>query len=124
MYRIVVLVVAALFGCASVQDTHDQSLTVDAGYDEAWQAAVFALSETGFSVRSSDKDSGVLYAEAGRNIFTQNEPPQLNVLVAEGPGDGQTTITVRAVQAGQIYDWGAGKGNTRKFFDALETRLQ
>ena len=107
-----------------MQDTYSDSITVDADYDKAWQAAVFALSETGFSVKNSDKDSGMLYAEGGRNAFTQNEAPQLNVMVVEGPNEGQSTVTVRAVQAGQVFDWGAGKGNSKKFFTALEQYVQ
>jgi hypothetical protein len=120
--RYILLAVILLSGCASVQDTHDDSIIVNAGYDQAWRAAVQALSATGFSVKNSDKDSGILYAEGGRNLFTQNEAPQMNILVNEIE-PGRTRITARAVQAGQLYDWGAGKGNSKKFFDALRANL-
>lgn len=123
MRNIFLLIMFTLAGCASMQDTHQESVTLNATYDRAWQAAVFALSETGFSIENSDKDSGLLYAEGGRNAFTQNEAPQLNVMVSEGPGDGEVTIRLQAIQAGQLYDWGAGKGNSKKFFNALESNL-
>ena len=122
MRLIFLAVLFILSGCASVQDTHDESVTVAATYDAAWRASVAALSETGFTVRSSDKDSGILYAQGGRNAFTQNEAPQLNVIVNELE-PGQVRITARAVQAGQVFDWGAGKGNSKKFFDALRRNL-
>lgn len=116
-------ILLGLAGCASMQDVHQESITVNATYDQAWQAAVYALSETGFSIENSDKDSGLLYAEGGRNLFTQNEAPQLNVFVNEGPNNGQVTIRTKAIQAGQVYDWGAGEGNSKKFFDALESQI-
>lgn len=123
MRAILILITILLAGCASVQDTHEESITLNAGYDKAWQAAVVALSETGFSVRNSDKDSGLLYAEGGRNNFTQNEAPQMNILVTR-VDDDRTKVTARAVQAGQLYDWGAGKGNAGKFFDALKANVR
>jgi hypothetical protein len=46
----------------------------------------------------------------------------MNILVNEIE-PGRTRITARAVQAGQLYDWGAGKGNSKKFFDALRANL-
>jgi len=118
MRAILILITILLAGCASVQDTHEESITLNLGYDQAWQAAVAALSATGFSVRNSDKDSGLLYAEGGRNTFTQNEAPQMNVLVMR-VDDKTTRVTARAVQAGQLYDWGSGKGNVGKFMTAL-----
>lgn len=118
------LVTLFLAGCASVQDTHQESISFDRGFEETWQAAMIAVSNIGFTVRNTDKDSGIIYAQGGRNLFTQNEPPQMNIIVRRNDGDNQTTVTANAVQAGQMFDWGAGKGNTEDFLNEIRGLLQ
>ena len=124
MLRVIYALVfaAAISGCASVQDTHQENLTLNAGYDETWQAALAAISNVGFTVRNSDKDSGIIYAQGGRNLFTQNEPPQMNIII-RSIGENETQVTANAVQAGQLFDWGAGEGNTSDFLAELRSLL-
>lgn len=124
MRYVAVLGAALLAGCASVQDTYKQTITVAATYDKTWQSSVAALSEIGFTVKNSDKNGGLLYAEGGRNLWTQNKPPQLNILLNEGPSEGQTTVQISAVQPGQVYDWGSGEGNAGDFKAALLERVK
>lgn len=123
--RFAILALAFLLGgCASTQDTHQESTTVAADFDRTWQAAVMAVSDIGFTVRNSDKDSGIINARGGRNLFTQNEAPELNIMVIRTDDPQQTRVRATAVQPGQVYDWGAGSGNSEKFFNALRNYAQ
>jgi len=119
--RLAIVGVALILGaCASIQDTHQEAAVIASDYDRTWQAAIMAISDIGFTVNNSDKDSGIINARGGRNLFTQNESPELNVMVIRTDDPNRTRVRATAVQPGQVFDWGAGSGNSKKFFDALK----
>ena len=91
-------------------------------FDEVWVASLRAIQDIGFTIKNTEKESGLIYAEGGRNVITQNESPQLNIMVIES-GE-KVHVDCRAVQPGQIVDYGAGKKNINKFLIALNKRLK
>ncbi len=72
-----------LLSCAgSMQVRKEQSTFYqDHSFDEVWNASIKAIRDIGFTIKNMEKESGFIYAEGGRNVWTQNEPPQLNVTI-------------------------------------------
>lgn len=117
-----IVAVLAMIGCggAVMHDvqlgTNDAPATVT--FDEMWNASIKVGVQQGYQIFNSDKDGGVLILTKGRNVLTQNEPPQLTVIISEV--DGTCTIDAQYVQPGQIADlFGTGKKAVKKFINAV-----
>ncbi len=91
-------------------------------FDEVWVASLRAIQDIGFTIKNTERDSGLIYAEGGRNVITQNEAPQLNIMIIDT--GGKVHVDCRAVQPSQIVDYGAGKKNINNFLIALNKRLK
>jgi len=121
-FTILSFVILSVISCASLQTQKQESAYFDAfDFELVWDAAANAVRDMGFVIKNMEKGSGFIYAEGGRNILTQNEPPQLNVSVIEE--NGRIRVDCQSVQPGQLLDYGASQKNARKFFEALNKNL-
>ena len=102
---LVVLCVLLLAGCArAARDTTGFALvdeaTVDASFDDTWQAAKAVLREMDVDIYTRDKRGAfVAFSRSGRRLFVpQRVQYTLNL---EPTGDEETSITVETVR--QVY---------------------
>lgn len=112
MKKVCVLVlILGLLGACALQNVKTEASVFsgqDYSFDAMWKAAIQASVKLGYRVQNLEKESGILIFTKGKNIWTQNEPPQLTVMISEVAGNWQ--ITAQYVQPGQLLDvWGTGK---------------
>lgn len=98
-------VVLLLWSC-SMQNVKTEATTY-AGKtkDEVFTAATMALVDCEFTIKTSDKAGGLLLATKGANFATENNAPQVTVLVY-ADSTGTVGVKIQYVQPGQLADVG------------------
>ena len=114
-----------LVGCATMQvNTPGRAIVPksEMDYADVFTAAMRAVRDAGFTLEDSDREAGLLYAEAGANPLISNAKNlKLSIQVVEE--DAQTVIDIQANLSGQMVAYGATKKVTEKYCESLAKRL-
>jgi hypothetical protein len=82
-----------------------------------FQNAVQSVVASGMSLASTDLDSGVIVADAGRNPILTFETTKLNVIVS--PSGSGSLVSVSAVLTGQALDYGSSAAAISMFCNSF-----
>jgi len=116
-YTTSLLLIVILTGCSSLGVKIQKDFVVDIPLNKAFTYCLQSLVEINYTVKTADRESGMIFAEGGRNRVLHNEAPKINlILVEEG---GKTTIGITAFQPGQLIDYGSTAGSVENFKKAL-----
>lgn len=119
---ILVLVLAVLSACALQNVKTDANIFAGHSFDEVWAACLRASLDVEMRIVNSEKDAGILVLTKEANIWTQNEAPQMNVIVEES--QGYVNVIVQYVEKGQLYNlFGTPRKTIREFLAAVHARL-
>jgi hypothetical protein len=123
--RIAILVVicSLLFaGCTTLQTRSVATAKAPSlSFEEAYRAATQAAISAGFTIMSTDKDSGLITATRGANPMLTWQNPVINISVAQY---GETSqIKVSSTVGGQMNDWGVTKKTIQDYCDSLRGQL-
>ena len=115
---ILVAAAVALGGCMTVQAR--SSATADfpaADQQQALKIAIQAAMGAGFTIGSSNMNSGMIVATRGANSMLTWSNPTINILTTWR--DGMATLTLASTVGGQMVDYGTTKATMTDFCAAL-----
>ena len=91
-------------------------------FETVWSAAIRAVMDIGYSIKSSDKNGGIIFAQ-GQAVFIADEAPlNLSILIKEE--NGKTNIDCQVVIPGAAFDAIGINKEMEKFMVALNRNLK
>lgn len=123
--KLVCLATICLFlftGCTTLQTRATATAKVGStSFEESYRAATQAAISAGFTILSTDKDSGLITATRGANPTLTWQNPVINISVAQY-GEN-TEIRIASTVGGQMNDWGVTKKTVFDYCNALRDQI-
>jgi hypothetical protein len=122
MRLIAILSVLLLAACTTTASTMKSDgpapRAYSASFDEVWGATIESVANLGWTVKESDKESGLLTATAVANLLTYGDTITIRVV----PQGEQVAVRVASTSE-QAYDWGKGAKNIEKLYSSIAAAL-
>jgi len=91
-------------------------------FDTVWSAAMKAVMDIGYSIKSSDKNGGIIFAQNEAVYITEEAPLNLNILLKEE--NGKIDVDCQLVIPGAAFDAVGLNKEMEKFTMALNRHLK
>jgi len=91
-------------------------------FDDVWSASLKAIMDIGFSIKSTDREGGFIFAQGHKNDLLDDEPPNLNLIILEK--NGKMSIDCQVILPGTSVDLLQKREKVmKKFLEALNKYL-
>ncbi len=118
---IIASLLVLLSGCSVQTQTRGSASIPNAEYNKVYALTTQAILDSEFSITSSDKETGIIVAKAGRNLLLAHEGSSINIIVLKS-GEG-VNLDIRSTLAGQVADYGINEDNIKSFCKNLKNLL-
>lgn len=113
-----------LTGCVTPPQAQSRAMAnfESPSLQRAVKTAMTAALDGGFTIRSSDPESGlIVVTRAGNPLLTGYSSPTMNIVVQHD--EGRATLSISSILSGQVFDYGTSARTVADYCRALSVRV-